>query len=141
MKRSKGFLWLAGGIACVLLAALACGYSLIYNEGRLVYPMDLSTYVFRPGDLPMILALAAVIAYVLALFGLLIRSILHSKEQAERTNTTRKLNPKLGFLGFLGLLGFGGIWTYGANGSIFPSAFSCFLASSAFSLREECPTP
>ena len=62
MKKDKRVAWLAGGVGCVLLMILACGYSLLYNEGRLVYPMDFAAYVFRPADLPMVLALAVVMA-------------------------------------------------------------------------------
>ena len=90
MKKNQKAAWLAGGVACVLLMVLACCHALVYNEGRLVYPMDLSAYVFRPGDLPMLLALAAVILYVLALFVGLIRSISYRREQVARINTTRK---------------------------------------------------
>lgn len=132
MKKDKRFAWLAGGVGCVLLMILACGYSLLYNEGRLVYPMDFAAYVFRPADLPMVLALAVVMAYLLGLFVLLVRSIFRTREQMEQTNTTRKLNPKLGFLGFFGLLGFGGFWTYQVNGSVFPFCSFLFLGFFGF---------
>ncbi len=35
------------GAACALLLAAASGYSMAFNGGRLVEPMDFSTYVFR----------------------------------------------------------------------------------------------
>lgn len=40
---------------------------------------------------------------------------------------TRKLNPKLGFLGVLGFAGFLGIWSYQAGNEVFPFIFFGFF--------------
>lgn len=42
-------------------------YSLLYNEGRFVYPMDVDTYVFQTKDLPMLFAGVITAAYVIYL--------------------------------------------------------------------------
>lgn len=132
MKKNGRVVWAAAGMACVIFLVLACVQSILYNEGRLVYPMELSSYVFRPADLPMILALAAIIIYVLALAFLLIRTILRRNQRVAETNTTRTLDPRLGWLGLLGLLGFLGFWSYGYNGSIFPFCFFLFFGFFGF---------
>lgn len=49
------------GIICALCMAAATGYSLTFNDGRLVYPMDFGSYQFYIKDIPMILALILVI--------------------------------------------------------------------------------
>lgn len=130
--KNRRFIWLVTGAACVLLMVLASGYSLLYNEGRLVRPTDLSTFHFRLADLPMILALAAVIGYVVALCVLAFLTALRRNEGVKETNTTRTLNPKLGLLGFAGFLGFLGFWSYKLNGSIFPFCFFVFFGFFGF---------
>ena len=45
---------------------------------------------------------------------------------------TRKLNPKLGFLGLLGFAGFLGIWSYQINNDVFPFVFFSFFGFSGF---------
>ena len=52
MKKNPLFWAAVVSAACLLLSA---GASLLFNEGRLVYPTDLSAYRFRPADLPMLL--------------------------------------------------------------------------------------
>lgn len=50
----------------------------------------------------------------------------------KKSNYTRALNPKLGFLGFFGFLGFAGIWTYLRDGSIEPFVFFLFFGFFGF---------
>ncbi len=45
---------------------------------------------------------------------------------------TRKLNPKLGFLGALGFAGFFGIWSYQASNDVFPFIFFGFFGFFGF---------
>lgn len=47
-------------------------------------------------------------------------------------DTTRKINPKLGFLGLLGFMGFVGIWTYTVQGVVFPFIFFIFFGFFGF---------
>lgn len=117
------------GAACALLLAAASGYSMAFNGGRLVEPMDFSTYVFRAGDLPMLLALALTVCYAGYLVVLLVRYTLSSRHRQASARTARAVNPRLGLLGLLGFLGF---WTYRTDGSIFPFVFFLFFGFFGF---------
>ncbi|MCI8415670.1 MAG: DUF3796 domain-containing protein [Ruminiclostridium sp.] len=118
------------GVLSAGLLALACWWSVQYNDARLVAPTDLSTYVFRVQDLPMLLAGTLFTLYILSLVVLLLRGILTRKHQ-ERL-TTRSLNPKLGFLGLLGFLGFAGFWSYPAHQDVTPFVFFLFFGLFGF---------
>lgn len=48
------------------------------------------------------------------------------------TGITRKIDPRLGWLGVLGFLGFAGFYTYSADGSVFPFAFFLFFGFFGF---------
>ena len=115
------------GVACAVLLVLACWYSVQYNDARLVAPMDLSTYVFRPQDLPMLLAALFLLLYVLGLSVWLIRGIWARKRRGQTAQTTRSLNPKLGLLGLLGFLGFLGFWSYPTHQDVTPFFFFLFF--------------
>ena len=120
----------AGGAACAVLTGAAAWFDLTYNGGKLVYPMD--SYAFRTTDIPMLLALAADIAYVLCMVFLLVRRGAARKRQVRETGRTRRLSPKFGFLGFLGFLGFAGFWSYGALGDLSGFAFFAFFGFFGF---------
>lgn len=117
------------GVICALLLAAASVYSMAFNGGRLVEPMDFSTYVFRAGDLPMLLALALTVCYVGYLVVLLVRFTLANSRRQASARTARAVNPRLGLLGLLGFLGF---WTYRTDGSIFPFVFFLFFGFFGF---------
>ena len=53
-KQIKRIIFMGLGCAALLIAAVI--YSLLYNEGRWVKEMDMSTYVFSPKDIPMLAA-------------------------------------------------------------------------------------
>ena len=100
-KNWKGILL----IGVVLAEVLAVGFDMVFNEGRIVQPVDLDTYVFRGTDLPLIAATAALVCCVLFL---MIRSLVinfRNGGTAEK-GVTRKLSPKFGWLGFFGFFGF-----------------------------------
>ena len=120
------------GVICALLLAAASGYSMAFNGGRLVEPMDFSTYVFRAEDLPMLLALALTVCYAGYLVVLLVRYTLSSRRRQASASTARPVNPRLGLLGLLGFLGFLGFWTYRTDGSIFPFVFFLFFGFFGF---------
>ena len=65
------------GVLSAGLLALACWWSVQYNDARLVAPTDLSTYVFRVHDLPMLMAGTHFTLYNLSLVVLLLRGILY----------------------------------------------------------------
>ena len=129
-KQAKIFAVLGG--VCALAMAVSVWYSVRFNGGRLVEPMDFSSYAFRPQDLPMILSLSALTLYILCLAGWCLRAAFDTRRRAEAAHTTRALNPKLGFLGLFGFLGFGAFWTYPRDGSIFPVVFFVFFGFFGF---------
>ena len=123
--------FLSLALAALLLAA-ASGYSMAFNGGRLVEPMDFSTYVFRAGDLPMLLTLALTVCYVGYLVVLLVRFTLANSRRQASASTARPVDPRLGLLGLLGFLDFLGFWTYRTDGSIFPFVFFLFFGFFGF---------
>lgn len=127
--KKKFTVWLGCGIFCILSALASSWYAVVYNDSRLVTPMNLNHYTFQVKDLPMILSLSLLCIYIIALFVSLLRK---SRLQTAQGQTTRKLNPKLGLLGLLGFLGFGGFWTYSIDGSIFPFMFFLFFGFFGF---------
>ncbi len=120
------------GIICVLCVAAATGYSLSFNEGRLVYPMDFADYQFHIKDVPMILALILAILYIIYLVVSIIVHGMVVKRDSKKTGRTRKINPMFGYLGFCGFIGFLGIWTYLVYGMIFPFVFFIFFGFFGF---------
>ena len=119
-------------IICILLLSLSIWYSVKYNESRLVVPMDLSTYEFSFKDLPMICSVVLTIAYGLYLLISTGRTSIQQKRTMLKTNRTRKLNPRMGFLGFLGFMGFMGFWTYNNDKRIFPFMFFMYFGFFGF---------
>ncbi len=119
------------GILCAAAMSGAVWYSLKFNGGRLVYPMDFGSYVFSYKDLPMILACIVVIIYFAVVF---LSVFLHAaqKKSDRKEGYTRKINPKLGFLGFFGFLGFLGFLTYPASGQVTPFVFFIFFGFFGF---------
>lgn len=128
MKKKTGKRLILAGVACALLMAAACCYAIFCDNGRLITPMDFSQYQFRLQDLPMLLSFLAVAAYFLVLLFLLARAGLRKP----REPITRKINPKLGWLGLFGFFGFLGFYTYPMDGSIFPFTFFLFFGFFGF---------
>ena len=126
----RGLLLALGGVLCAALTGAAVWYDLTYNGGKLVYPMH--SYAFAPADIPMLLAIALDVLYVLYLAFLLVRGIRAQKDHVVKTGRTRRLSPKLGFLGFCGFLGFAGFWTYGALGDLSGFIFFAFFGFFGF---------
>ncbi|MDE6662742.1 MAG: DUF3796 domain-containing protein [Lachnospiraceae bacterium] len=83
----------------------------MYNESRLIVPTDWETYQFSPKDIPIICSIVLTIVYGYYLLTCLGMTSAQQKRNILKTNRTRKLNPKFGFLGFFGFFGFiGGVW-------------------------------
>ena len=129
-KRTK--LTICLGVICALLVAISSWYTIAFNNSRFIVPMDLSEYVFRVQDLPMIISGILITFYVLYLVVLLIQVIAVNKRKGNNATITRNLNPKLGFLGFLGFFGFLGFWTYNIDKTIFPFVFFVFFGFFGF---------
>ena len=76
------------GVICALYAASAIGYSLTFNDGRLIYPMDFGSYQFHIKDVPVILALILVVLYVIYLGALLVLRGLVVYRNSKKTGGT-----------------------------------------------------
>lgn len=129
-KNTKCLVWF--GAICALLVAASSWYTIAFNDARFIAPMELSEYIFRVQDLPMILSGILLALYILYLLFLLARAILKNKRKEATAQSTRAVDPKLGFLGFLGLAGFSGFWTYAIDKTIFPFIFFMFFGYFGF---------
>jgi hypothetical protein len=125
----KRLIWL--GAICVLLVAISSWYTITFNDWRFIVPMNLSEYVFRVQDLPMIVSTTLLALYVMYLFVLLARNGKAKKAEAT-VKYTRAVNPKMGFLGFFGFAGFMGFWTYSVNQTVSPFWFFIFFGFFGF---------
>ena len=123
------------GAFCALLAAISSWYTIAFNDSRFIAPMDLSNYVFRAQDLPMIISGTLLALYIVYLAVLFFQSTSANKRRGSTSRSTRTVNPKLGFLGLFGFAGFLGFWTYHIDQTIFLSCFS------DFSMRGKCQIP
>lgn len=120
------------GVLCAACMAASTWYAIRWNEGRLVKPMDFSSYVFRLQDLPMMGSVILVTLYVFYLVALGIRFTLTQRRNQANSRYTRSVSPKLGFLGLLGFLGFAGFWTCQSHGKVFPFVFFIFFGFFGF---------
>lgn len=132
MKKNKMKKIILPGIICMLILAVSIWYSVKFNESRLVVKTDFSTYKFNAKDLPMICSTALMIIYIFYFLIYTGRTGIQQKRTLLKTNRTRKLNPKMGFLGFLGFLGFMGFWTYSTEKGIFPFTYFMFFGFFGF---------
>lgn len=129
-RKQKIILFL--GIACVMLLAASSFHAVLFNDSRLVKPMDMSSYTFRMMDLPMHISVFFMLLYCFYLCALLIKTVIANKKNMAVSKFTRKINPKFGFCGFFGFFGFLGFWTYSKDGSIFPFMFFMFFGFFGF---------
>lgn len=132
MKRNLLKRLVIPGILTAVLFAAAIVYTAFFNGGRFIAPMDYSTYVYRPADLPVLLAGGLLAAYVLYLAGTVLWVAFSVRKKPRDLTHTRRLNPGLGFLGLFGFLGFLGFWTYGYDKSVFPFIFFIFFGFFGF---------
>ena len=72
------------GVVCAVFMAVSTWYAVVYNDARLVVPMNADEYVFRIQDLPMILSIASLLLYVCYLFVLLFQEIIKNKKREDR---------------------------------------------------------
>lgn len=96
MKKREKVL-VGAGAACLLLLLASVWYAVTFNESRLVVPMELSEYEFTVKDLPMIVSVILMTLYAIVLIVL-------TTVSNKKKSITRKINPKLGFLGILDFL-------------------------------------
>lgn len=131
-KKNKMKIWIGCGIFCVLSMLISSWYAVTFNDSRLVVPMDFKHYVFQTKDLPMILSSSLTCVYIFSLVMMLFIYAGKKHRQVEETGITRKIDPRLGWLGVLGFLGFAGFWTYSLDGSVFPFVFFLFFGFFGF---------
>ena len=129
-KRMK--LTICLGVICALLVAISSWYTIAFNNSRFIVPMDLSEYVFRVQDLPMIISGVLLTLYIVNIVVLFLESIKTNRRRELTLQSTRTINPKLGFLGLLGFAGFLGFWTYSVDKTIFPFVFFLFFGFFGF---------
>ncbi len=131
MKRKVRALIGCGAFCLLFLLAAAC-YDFVWNGARILQPFDFQTYIFRIRDLPLILAVSLFCIYAVTSVIVLLYTGCQKQQQIERTNMTRMVDPRLGYLGFLGFFGLTGFWTYAQNGTIFPFVFFVFFGFFGF---------
>lgn len=129
MKRNKTKKWIVCGIICALIAAISTWYSIMFNDSRFVAPMNFKGLTISLKDLPIIFSIFLVCVYVIALF---VKLCVAARKKQKLSHTSRKVNPKFGFLGFLGMIGFVGFATYSINGTVFPFCFFIFFGFFGF---------
>ena len=98
-KRTK--LTICLGVICALLVAISSWYTIAFNNSRFIVPMDLSEYVFRVQDLPMIISGVLLTLYIVNIVVLFLESIKTNRRRELTLQSTRTINPNLGFLGLL----------------------------------------
>src|SRR5699024_7096733 len=118
------------GLGCAALLIAAVINSLLYNEGRWVKEMDMSTYVFTPKDIPMLAVGVLIAAYAVYILVLCIRNAFSKKYSDKKYSMT--ISPLWGFFGIFGFLGFVCFWTYDKYGEIFPFVFFLFFGFFGF---------
>lgn len=129
------------GAICALLAAISSWYTIAFNDSRFIVPMDLSNYVFRAQDLPMIISGTLLALYIVYLAVLFFQSTSANKRRGSTSRSTRTVNPKLGFLGLFGFAGFLGFWTYRVDQTIFPFVFFAFFGFFGFFYEGKMSNP
>lgn len=120
------------GVMTALLVAGSAWYTAQFNDSRFLAPMDLSEYSFRLQDLPMLASGVVLLLYLIYLFVLCFGAAQKKQNREKAAKTTRKIDPRFGFLGLLGFAGFLGFWTYGVDKTIFPFVFFIFFGFFGF---------
>lgn len=119
-----------GGIAVVLMLLCSVGYSVLFNQSRLVEPTDFNTYHFIIQDTPMVLSGLFLFLYVIVLIYQIVNAI--ASKKTNDNQHTRTISPKLGYLGFAGFMGFSGFLTYSIDHTLFPFIFFTFFGFFGF---------
>ena len=136
-KQIKRIIFMGLGCAALLIAAVI--YSLLYNEGRWVKEMDMSTYVFSPKDIPMLAVGVLIAAYAVYILVLCIRNAFSKKYPDKKYSRT--ISPLWGFCGIFGFLGFGASGPTISTEKYFLLFSFCFSGFSASFLKENFLIP
>lgn len=98
-KRTK--LTICLGVICALLVAISSWYTIAFNNSRFIVPMDLSEYVFRVQDLPMIISGVLLTLYIVNIVVLFLESIKTNRRRELTLQSTRTIKSKTGFFRFI----------------------------------------
>ncbi len=120
------------GVFCLLLIIASFLYTAVFNDARFIAPMDMSEYVFRLKDLPVIISGILFTLYILYIFALLVKAVIINRHKETEAQYTRILNPRFGYCGLFGLFGFLGFWTYSVDKTVFPFVFFMFFGFFGF---------
>ncbi len=132
MKKNSNKRIIFLGVFCVLFVIVSFLYTAVFNDSRFIAPMDMSEYVFRLKDLPVIISVVLFTLYMLYIFLLLMKKSIINKSNGAEAQFTRIVNPRFGYCGFSGLLGFLGFWTYSIDKTVSPFAFFIFFGFFGF---------
>lgn len=118
-------------IAVIAAEFVAIVYDAVFNESRIIKPIEAAIYRFRITDLPL---LAATALLVISVMYWIICFILQTwKKMGEKDKRiTRRVDCRFGWFGFLGFLGFMGIPVYIMQGQIWPFFFFTFFGFFGF---------
>ncbi|MEG0240379.1 MAG: hypothetical protein RR643_09495, partial [Anaerorhabdus sp.] len=97
MSKKKIKSLLLGGSIIILMLLASVGYSVLFNNSRLVEPTDFSTYSFIINDTPMLVSGLLLFGYVIYLVIEITKVAF--KQKTVDTNHTRIISSKLGYLG------------------------------------------
>lgn len=98
-KRTK--LTICLGVICALLVAISSWYTIAFNNSRFIVPMDLSEYVFRVQDLPMIISGVLLTLYIVNIVVLFLESIKTNRRRELTLQSTRTIKSQTGFFRFI----------------------------------------
>lgn len=132
MSKEKSKKLIIFGVITLICMVAAVWFSLSFNGGRLVVPMDFAGYKFHFKDIPMILAILIAMVYAAYIVMSVIQYAILDRRNIKDTHRTRKISPKFGYLGFLGFAGFMGVPSYFHDGTIAPFVFFIFFGFFGF---------
>lgn len=116
--------------ALIVLEFAATLFDALCNDSRIIQPIETATYRFRPTDLPLLLATAALALYVVWLAALGLAGIY--RKRGVRAAVTRRVDPRFGFFGLFGFLGLLGIPSYLIQQQVWPFFFFAFFGFFGF---------
>ena len=119
-----------GLVGLIFLEVAAIVYDAVFNESRIIKPIDTAVYSFRMTDLPLMAATAALVIFVIYLVIAALRYQWRHKDAGG--NVTRRLNPRFGWFGFFGFFGFMGIPAFVMQGQVWPFFFFIFFGIFGF---------
>lgn len=92
-------------LCVIILEFAAVAYDALFNDFRVIKPIDFSSYTFQAADLPLMAATLVLVSYIVYLvLSSVIKGFRNQKKG--QIQVTRELNPRFGYFGFFGFFGF-----------------------------------